>query len=161
MNKNLVLALGMAGILASCDAPTSETANEESSLEKVNEADHVLAEGASTWTTYEGSIPCASCSEIQMTLRIENKADKTEREYTLTEVYKGRQEGERTVESKGTYEVSYGIEGDQGAMLITLLDENGNPVNTFLQDKESNNFILLDKNNKIIKSDLNYTLTKK
>ncbi|QDH77641.1 copper resistance protein NlpE [Echinicola soli] len=157
--KKLLPYVLLMGFTFACDKPAEETANEEMTTEHTSEpADKILQQKGSTWFTYEGTVPCEDCSGIKMTLRLENRAEKDTREYKLTQVYLDTPDGNRTFESSGVYEVSYGMEGNPGAMVITLLDGQENPVKHFLQEKDSDKFIMLDINKKKIKSDLNYSL---
>ncbi|GGF20050.1 copper resistance protein NlpE [Echinicola rosea] len=158
--KKLVPYVFLIGLAFGCDRPAKETANEELTTESAPEpADKVLQKEGSTWFTYEGTLPCADCSGIKMTLRLENRAEKNAREYKLSQAYLGTTDGDRTFESSGVYEVTYGMEGNPGAMIITLLDDQENPVKHFLQEKDSDELIMLDINKKKIISDLNYSLT--
>ncbi|WP_215226314.1 copper resistance protein NlpE [Echinicola shivajiensis] len=157
--------LGLASLFSltiACDQPANETANQEtSSVTPSSTADKILEQKTSTWYTYEGTIPCADCEGIKMVLQLENNPDEVTREFKLKETYLGTPEGDRTFETSGTYEVSYGMEGDPGAMLVSLIDENDQQFKTFLQEKDGIHFTLLDRNKNKIESDLNYTLTQK
>ena len=145
-----------------CDQPANETANQEQPETGISTAaDKILEKKTSTWYTYEGTIPCADCKGIKMVLQLENNPDKTIREFRLTETYLDTPEGDRSFETAGTYEVSYGMKADPGAMLISLIDENDQQFKTFLQEKDGIHFTLLDKNKNKIDSNLNYTLTQK
>ncbi|AGA76444.1 copper resistance protein NlpE [Echinicola vietnamensis] len=158
--KKLLPYVFILGFVMACDKPAEETANEALTTENTPDpADKILQKEGSTWFTYEGTVPCADCSGIEMTLRLENRAEKNEREYKLTQVYLGTPDGNRAFESSGIYEVSYGMDGNPGAMIITLLDEHDTPIKHFLQEKDSDRFIMLDSNKKMISSDLNYSLT--
>ncbi|AWW29937.1 copper resistance protein NlpE [Echinicola strongylocentroti] len=158
--KKLLPYFFLLGTAMSCDEPAQETTNENVVSESAaSPADKVLQKGSSTWFTYEGTVPCADCSGIKTTLQLENRPEKEAREYKLTEVYLGTPDGDRSFESAGLYEVTYGTDGNPGAMVITLLDDQGNPTKHFLQERDAKKFTLLDKNKNKIATDLDYSLT--
>jgi len=138
----------LVSFLGSCDPPPNERTESSEVNEVIEPADKVLESSASNWYTYEGTVPCADCSGIKMVLRLENHPNKLTREYKLIETYLGTEDGDRKFETTGNYEVTYGMEEDPGAMLITLLDENGTGIKTFVQEKEANTVTLLDKKGK-------------
>ncbi|GAB3646673.1 hypothetical protein GCM10028791_07290 [Echinicola sediminis] len=161
MKSSWTLFIPLIGsLLVACDPSPQENSN-NSINETTEAADKPLETGTSTWYTYEGTVPCADCSGIKMTLYLENHPDKTSRGFRLKETFLGTPEGDRTFETSGRYEVIYGTNENPGAMLISLIDENGSIFKNFLQEKDGNSFTLLDQNKKKIDSTLNYKLTKK
>ncbi len=160
MKINLTVLCICIGILCwNCDPPTDESENSDLGSNSKEEDKALLETGASTWYTYEGTVPCEDCAGIKMVLRLENKPDKKEREYELTENYLKTPEGDRSFETQGIYEVTYGIEGEPGAMVITLWDNN--KANKSFVQEQSGDLTLLDQQNNRINSPLNYSLEKK
>ncbi|MBD3630045.1 copper resistance protein NlpE N-terminal domain-containing protein [Cyclobacterium sp.] len=145
-------------LVFSCDAPTEESRYSEEDMEEADSREEIVLESsASTWMYYEGLLPCADCEGIRTQLKLENSPEKRERSYELTETYLGTEEGDREFVSSGLYEVVYGLEGEPGAMAIRLLDDSSNAIKSFRQDKEGK-LHLLDREEKAIASELNYTL---
>ncbi|WP_186754730.1 copper resistance protein NlpE N-terminal domain-containing protein [Echinicola salinicaeni] len=160
--SHLLSIISLFSLTIACDQPANETANQATlETESSSTADKILEKKTSTWYTYEGTIPCADCVGIKMVLQLENNPDEVSREFRLKETYLGTTDGDRSFETSGTYEVSYGMKGDPGAMLISLIDENDQQFKTFLQEKDGIHFTLLDKDKNKIDSNLNYTLTQK
>lgn len=145
-------------LVFSCDSPSEEKKYEEATDTPPSADKEVILENReSTWVYYSGVLPCADCSGIITELKLENSPEKLERTYELTETYLETRDGDRKYVSSGVYEVIYGLEDKPGAMAIRLLDEESIPSKSFLQDK-SGKLILLDQQEKIIASELNYTL---
>ncbi|NHE57639.1 copper resistance protein NlpE N-terminal domain-containing protein [Cyclobacterium plantarum] len=145
-------------LVFSCDAPTEESRYSGEDMEEADSREEIVLESsASTWMYYEGLLPCADCEGIRTQLKLENSPEKRERSYELTETYLGTEEGDREFVSSGLYEVVYGLEGEPGAMAIRLLDDSSKAIKSFRQDKEGK-LHLLDREEKAIASELNYTL---
>ncbi len=161
INLSPLIIFTLLGSLAiSCDSPTQETTHEDKTEIPLESDKEVILEGTpSTWHTYQGTIPCADCAGIQMELRLENKADKDEREYELLETYLDTPDGNREFKSSGTYKVEYGIKGEPGALLIILFDSNNSATHAFIQESNADLTLLDQERNRIV-SDLNYTLSK-
>ncbi|GGZ40989.1 hypothetical protein GCM10007049_37890 [Echinicola pacifica] len=147
-------------LIWSCDSPTSETTNEGVSTADApaEPADKALETESAKWYNYEGNLPCADCSAIKTTLQLENSPGKTSREYILEEVYMETADGNRKFQSTGKYEVSYGLEGHPGAMVISLLDDQGQKIRHFMQENDTNKLTQLDQEGMPIESELNYSL---
>ncbi|HSJ68376.1 MAG TPA: copper resistance protein NlpE N-terminal domain-containing protein, partial [Anditalea sp.] len=78
--------------------------------------------------------------------------------YELTETYLGTKDGDRSFQSRGVYQITYGYGNDPAAILITLVDKN-NDQRVFIQE-ESENLTLLNKEGNKINNQQNYTLKK-
>lgn len=98
---------------------------------------------------YEGTVPCASCEGIEVTLVLNE--DNT---FTLKEVYKGGKEG-GTFNSKGAYTV----DGNIAKLQFAGKDADRNMA----FHVGENQLFMLDANGKKAEGDLakNYTLSKK
>jgi copper homeostasis protein (lipoprotein) len=155
--KNRILII-VTLLVFSCDSPSEEKKYEgETASSPSDEKEIILENRGSTWVYYSGVLPCADCSGIKTELKLENSPEKLERTYELTETYLETPDGDRKYVISGIYEVIYGLKDKPGAMAIRLLDEESMPTKSFLQDK-SGKLTLLDKQEKTIDSDLNYTL---
>ncbi|HSJ67371.1 MAG TPA: copper resistance protein NlpE N-terminal domain-containing protein, partial [Anditalea sp.] len=136
MKKVLIIFL-LFPFSISCDPPAEETTSNEVT-ERTDEVidnnvvdqpdaepDEVILEAdASEWLIYEGTIPCADCQGIQMRLKLENKSGADDKAYELTETYLGTKDGDRSFQSRGVYQITYGYGNDPAAILITLVDKN-------------------------------------
>lgn len=152
MNYKILLP---ALLLFSCDSPTAETEH----YEGLDSSEIILEADASIWTKYEGTIPCASCEGIKMELLLENNPKNNENEFELTETYLGKKDGNRGFTSRGSYEISYGFEENSSTMVITLYNENKQPMRSFIQE-DDRQLLLLGNDGKIIKSNQSYRLSK-
>ena len=153
--NNLLSTILLALILYACDSPSAETEH----YEGLDNSEIVLETDASIWIKYEGTIPCADCEGIKMELLLENNPKNKENEYELTETYLGTKDGNRIFTNRGIYEISYGVEENSSAMVITLFNENNQSIRSFIQEDEQH-LLLLGNNGKKIESNLNYRLTK-
>lgn len=109
------------------------------------------------FSIYEGIIPCADCEGIKMSLKIANDFQS----YELTELYLGKNENE--IVSKGSLNTERGFEDDPDAT-VYILNYDQPKINQryFVRlTKHQNQIFMLDRNKKIIKSELNYSLVKK
>lgn len=170
MKKFLIIFL-LFPLGFSCDPPADETtANKVPEYADEEIADNVIDQpaadpnevileaDAAEWLIYEGTVPCADCQGIQMRLKLENKSGADDKAYELTETYLGTKDGNRSYQSRGVYQITFGHENDPAAILITLVDKN-NDLRVLIQE-ESENLTLLDQEGKIINSKLPYTLQK-
>ncbi|MDN3668307.1 copper resistance protein NlpE [Echinicola jeungdonensis] len=155
-----LFAICIGLLCLACDPSASESENSGTESNSLEDNNVILETGASKWYTYEGTVPCADCEGIKMELRLENKPNKKERAYELLETYLKTDEGNRSFEYQGIYEVTYGLEEEPDAMVITLWDQNNSIVKSFVQE-QSGNLTMLNQQNKRIKSPLNYSLEKK
>ncbi|WP_143960087.1 copper resistance protein NlpE N-terminal domain-containing protein [Litoribacter populi] len=121
--------------------------------------EEVLLRGAeeSNWITYQGSIPCADCTRIEMEIRLEDFDQQRGDEFDMYETYVGTTDGDRTVESFGSYEIQR-LPGSEEQMVV-LKTENNRMIR--LSIDESGNLTLLDQQGERIESNLNYTLNRK
>jgi copper homeostasis protein (lipoprotein) len=143
-------------VFYSCDSPSNETDN----YDNLEAAEIVLEGDASIWIAYKGIIPCADCEGIEMELQLENKSEKNEKEFELTETYLGTPDGNRTFTSRGTYEITYGLGDNPTAIVISLVDENKQAIKTFIQEDDQS-LMLLGVDGKMMDSQFNYRLIKK
>ncbi len=159
MNCRIRLLSALFALIVACDSPSTEERFEGDTPLPSPKDEIILENETATWFSYEGIIPCADCRGIKMELKLENSPNQTERTYELSETYLDTKDGDRKFMSRGTLEVSYGIEGQPNAFVIRLLDEEGNPYKAFLQD-EQGGLEMLDTAGQRIVSELNYTLIK-
>jgi uncharacterized lipoprotein NlpE involved in copper resistance len=105
---------------------------------------------------YEGTLPCADCGGIQTELTL--YADGAR--YALKQTYLATKDGDRTVESAGSWTTERGHDGDANAVVYVI--DPGDPANTrrFLVTSDRT-IELLDKDGKRITSAANHTLSRK
>jgi copper homeostasis protein (lipoprotein) len=172
--KKLLIVLLLCPLGFSCDPPEDETTSTdvpEWTDESVGDNDPlvidqpeaepnevILEADASEWIVYEGTISCADCEGIKMRLKLENRSGADDKTYELTETYLGTKDGNRSFQSRGIYQITYGHENDPSAILITLVDKN--KEQRVLIQEDSENLTLLNQEGKKISSQLNYTLIK-
>lgn len=131
--------------LTGCNTKNKKTEEGKQPVE-VADAAHNSRNSLDYEGTYSGTVPCADCSGIYMEITL--NGDRFEKKM----VYQGKESGENTFETSGTY--SWNTEGS----IITLNDDWTEQY----QVGESLLFVL-DENGKRITGDLaeNYILRKK
>ncbi|MCO4292200.1 copper resistance protein NlpE [Solitalea sp. MAHUQ-68] len=163
MNKYFFI-LSTALILAGCQSNQKEKAAEKAadsiaaaadSLD-VDSSDATISNtGKTLLATYSGVLPCADCEGIKTELELFQ--DNT---YALKETYLGKGDGKKFI-STGNYNTEKGFEIDRDASLYVIdYDKQGNERYFVQFSNKGNELTMLDRERKIIKSNLNYTLHK-
>lgn len=150
--KKVFILLAVAVQLTACNSKKQDTVegtaadSTEIATEK-QETDNILV--------FEGELPCADCSGIETILKIDNVNNKFE----LSSIYKGKSP-EKKFTQKGNLNTERGLENDQnGTIYILNWDKPENEqVYYGYYSKDPETLYMLDKNRKVIKSKLNYTL---
>jgi copper homeostasis protein (lipoprotein) len=151
MKHSLLFLPLIALFLISCGRePAQETGKRDFQREETQ----LRATENSNWTTFQGNLPCADCAGIELDLRLEGFAERKEGNFDLYETFEGTYEGDKTVESYGTYEYQSGREP-----ILTLKSED-NQIRRFVHE-ENGDLTLLDLEGKRIQSTLNYSLKRK
>ncbi|NDV66966.1 copper resistance protein NlpE [Bacteroides sp. 224] len=142
MKKILILPLIMF-IFISCGNKDRQKNNEErtaNATEKVIDV-HSSRNSLDYAGTYQGTIPCADCSGIELAITLDNKGAYTQ---TMTYIGKGP---ENVFKTSGTYEwdssgskitIKSGDEVNMylvGENALFILDESGNRITGDLADK--------------------------
>lgn len=105
-----------------------------------------------TQIRYSGIVPCADCEGIKIVLTLDNET------YTLAETYLGK--SDQVVQSKGQMLIERGYEKDIDATLYILNPDSETDKHYFVRlTAQPGKLIMLDKDQKIINSKLNYTLS--
>jgi copper homeostasis protein (lipoprotein) len=166
--KRILLPLLVIAIYIGCNNDTShnaaDTASIDSALAAKNKTGREMDSAKPVLIgVYEGIIPCADCDGIKTELSLfQDAANSENNSYTLRETYlnsKART-GDTTFSSTGKWDILRGIKGDQNATVYFLNYDEPNESRYFLR-KSDNAIELLDKEQNIISSKLNYTLEKK
>lgn len=106
------------------------------------------------YLVYQGVIPCADCEGINVTLKISDDFQS----YELYELYLGKTD--KPFVEKGNLNTERGFEEDEDATVYVLnYDKPEDEQRYFVRlSKDMGSIIMLDKNRKIIQSELNYKL---
>jgi copper homeostasis protein (lipoprotein) len=156
--KNVVILLVIAIQLTACNSKKKE---EEVKTPQVDST-AVSAEKSAVqnvWV-YEGLLPCADCSGIQTVLKIAQGDGTMEgQKFELSSIYKGKSPEKEFVE-KGKFNTERGLENDpDGTIFILNYDK---PVDKQIYygylSSDTKKIYMLDRDKKIIKSKLNYSL---
>jgi len=103
-------------------------------------------------TRYAGTVPCADCEGIKMVLTLVNET------YILEETYLGK--SDQAIQSKGPMLIERGYEKDNDATLYILNPDSDTEKHYFVRlTAQPSKLIMLDKDQKIINSKLNYSLS--
>ncbi len=103
-------------------------------------------------TRYTGTVPCADCEGIKTVLTLVNET------YSLEETYLGK--SDQAIQSKGPMLIERGYEKDNDATLYILNPDSDTEKRYFVRlTAQPGKLIMLDKDQKIINSKLNYTLS--
>ncbi|MBL0095731.1 MAG: copper resistance protein NlpE N-terminal domain-containing protein [Bacteroidetes bacterium] len=101
--------------------------------------------------TYEGTLPCADCEGILTTLSITPDSSL----FTLTEVYKGKIEGDTIFERSGKFNK---ISGSDSSYTYLEFIFNNNSEKQLYRQSGDTTISKLDQFGNVIPSSLNYTL---
>ncbi len=151
-----VVGVGVLALLAGCGPrPQSEGGAGEAAPPSEPPAAQT-PEAPAILGIYEGTLPCADCGGIQTELML--YADGAR--YALKQTYLATKDGDRTVESAGSWTTERGHGGDANAVVYVI--DPGDPTNTrrFLVTSDRT-IELLDKDGKRITSEVNHTLNRK
>ncbi|WET02262.1 copper resistance protein NlpE N-terminal domain-containing protein [Flavobacterium sp. YJ01] len=153
MKKILILTAVFAQLFVSCNskkqAETDEIVKKDSIENQIEreETDNILV--------FEGLLPCADCSGIETILRI----DRLNNKYELSSIYKGKSP-ERTSKEKGNLNTERGLENDPDGTIYVLNWDKPQNKQTYYGyfSKNPEKIYMLDRNKKVIKSKLDYSL---
>lgn len=156
--KNILILLITAVQFLSCNNKKNEektnTAVPDSTSIKVekNTAENVLV--------YEGLLPCADCSGIQTVLKIyQGNGTMEEQKFELSSIYKGKSPEKEFVE-KGNFNTERGLENDPDGTIFVLNWDKPVEKQSYYGylSSDTKKIYMLDRDRKIIKSKLNYSL---
>ena len=137
---------------------STQTPIVEKTVDKSTEKD-----SSGVFTIYEGLLPCADCDGIETVLKIDEGDGTMEgHKFELTSVYKGKQPENKFTE-KGNFNTERGLEKDPDGT-VYILNWNKSEADQVYYGRYSNKpekLYMLDKERKIIKSKLDYSLTLK
>lgn len=156
--KNLLICPALFCLLLSCNTKTTKE-NTITNKETVTKTNNKF----SKTNVYEGIIPCADCSGIQMTLKIYNDYSVSQNnKFELISVYQGK-EPENVFTQKGNFNTERGLDNDPDGTIYVLNWDQPEEKQMYYGYYSSNpeKIYLLDKDRKRIKSDLNFSLTLK
>jgi copper homeostasis protein (lipoprotein) len=151
--KGLGIALACGGAFLGCGPRPQSERNAEASAEAPPAAS---ASGAAVFAIYEGTLPCADCGGIRTELTL----FASEGRFALRETYLATKDGDRVVESSGTWTTEHGS-GSDSASVVYVLDTGDAQTSRKLIAASEREIELLDREGKRIVSDLNYKLARK
>lgn len=110
---------------------------------------------------FEGVLPCADCSGIKMELTLyQDVVNADNNSYLLKETYLGVNTGDTIFTSKGKWDILKGMKADKDASVFFLNYDKPDESKYFLKQGDTA-IVMLDKEQNLIHSNLNYTLRKK
>ncbi|WP_104382798.1 copper resistance protein NlpE [Sphingobacterium sp. HMA12] len=153
------LSFGMVTlIISSChninEGTVSTAIDTSATTDKMSSNDNNQQDTALTviQKRYIGTIPCADCEGIKMVLTFVNET------YKLEETYLGK--SDQPIKSEGIILIERGYEKDNDATLYILNPDSDTDKRYFVRlTAQPGKLIMLDKDQKIIRSQLNYTLS--
>ncbi|MCP2028258.1 copper homeostasis protein (lipoprotein) [Flavobacterium sp. HSC-32F16] len=156
--KNLVVLLAIAIQLTACNSKKKEekVTKSETDSTTVNTEKSITE----TFLVYEGLLPCADCSGIATVLKIDQGNGTMEgQKFELSSIYKGKSPEKEFVE-KGNFNTERGLESDpNGTTFILNWDKPADKQIYYgYFSSDTKKIYMLDRNKKIIKSKLNYSL---
>jgi copper homeostasis protein (lipoprotein) len=110
-----------------------------------------------TWPIYEGSLPCADCSEIKTRLEILIDYSNPEPPFILKQAYIGSNDEDRTSITHGIYGTLKETYRNNDATVYELNPDKPNERMYFLRVNDDT-LKMLNRDKKEIKSELNYNL---
>lgn len=110
-----------------------------------------------TWLIYEGSLPCADCSEIKTRLEILVDYSNPEPPFILKQAFIGSKEEDKTAITHGVYGTLKETYRDNDATVYELNPDKPNERIYFLRVNDDT-LKMLNRDIKEIKSELNYNL---
>ncbi|PVD54134.1 hypothetical protein DC498_01725 [Terrimonas sp.] len=161
--KKLLLPFFLIIVYTSCrsgsDNANADSAVIDSALAAKNRGGRELdSANAVLLGTFEGVIPCADCGGIKTELTLyQDAANSDNNSYTLKETYLGGKTGDTTFTSTGKWDILKGIKTDKEAVVYFLNYEEPDDSRYFLKQSDTA-VLMLDKDQNIIASNLNYTL---
>jgi copper homeostasis protein (lipoprotein) len=120
------------------------------------------AEGiqSGTWLTYEGTLPCADCSEIKMSLQILIDYNNPTPPFIIKQAYFGAKDEDRAITDHGVYGTLKTTFRNSDATAYELNPGNETKHMVFLRVHDDT-LKMLDKELREIDSKLNYLLIRK
>lgn len=131
--------------------------------ETVNSKTEKESNNFSKTAVYEGTLPCADCSGIKTVLKIFNDYSVSQNnKFEIISTYEGKQPQKDFIE-KGNFNTERGLENDpDGTIYVLNLDQpQEKQIHYGYYSSNPNKIYLLDKDRKIIKSQLNFSLSLK
>lgn len=152
--KKVLFVLVVTAQLFACNSKKSEKIEETKNVKMDN---NVSGEAA----IYKGVIPCADCEGIETVLKIyEGDGTIESHKFELSSTYQGKEPKKEIIE-KGNFNLERGLEDDADGTIYVLNWDKPEAqqiyYGSYSNDREK--IYLLDNKRKIIKSDLNYSLT--
>lgn len=166
MMKKLLLPFFLIVVYASCKSGTdhenTDSALIDSALALKNKGGRELdSANAALLGSFEGVIPCADCGGIKTELTLyQDIANSENNSYTLKETYLGGKTGDTTFTTTGKWDILKGTPTNKEAVIYFLNYEEPDDARYFLKQSDTS-IVMLDKDQKIIASEHNYTLRRK
>ncbi len=157
----------ISGLLMSCNKKIENTAgiSTDTTSTIIDETENVIpkSDNLGQVAIYEGVLPCADCSGIKTVLKIYfGDGTMESHKFELSSTYQGKGPGNEFVQ-KGNYNTERGLEKDpDGTIYVLNYDKpEGEQLFYGYTAATPDKIFLLDNKRQIIKSKLNYSLTKK
>ncbi|MFH7013210.1 copper resistance protein NlpE [Flavobacterium sp. FlaQc-52] len=157
--KKLICIATVASLVLACNSKKEEqitTPENEKTVTKTNERFNKTS-------VFEGVLPCADCSGIKTTLKIDADYGVAQNNrFELITVYQGK-EPEKEFSEKGNFNIERGLDNDPDGTIYVLNWDQPLEKQIYYGYYSANpeKIYLLDRDRKIIKSELNYFLTKR
>lgn len=155
--KNVVILLVIAIQLMACNSKKKEEVTTPQTDSTTVSVEKPVVENA---LVYEGLLPCADCSGIQTVLKIAQGDGTTEGQtFELSSTYKGKEPEKEFVE-KGKFNTERGLENDPNGTIFVLNYDKPADKQVYYGyfSSDTKKIYMLDRDKKIIKSKLNYSL---
>lgn len=157
--KNALILFAFAIQLTACNSKAKEEIKTTADSTAIN-TETAPKNQIQNVLIYEGLLPCADCSGIQTVLKIDvGDGTMEDQKFELSSIYKGKSPEKEFVE-KGNFNTERGLESDPNGTIFVLNWKK--PVEQQIYygyfSSDTNKIYMLDRDKKIIKSKLNYSL---
>ncbi|WP_426484802.1 copper resistance protein NlpE [Flavobacterium sp. 2] len=156
--KNGFILMLIAIQLISCHSKVKQEENKIIALDSVNAK--IEEKSKENVLVYEGTLPCADCSGIQTVLKIDlGNGTMEAQKFEISSVYKGKSPEKEFVE-KGNFNTERGLENDPNGTIFILNWDKPTEKQMYYGylSTDKSKIYMLDRDKKIIKSELNYSL---
>lgn len=152
--KKILILTAILIQLASCNSKKQEMVD----TEDVTDSTEIQTreEKTDTMLVFEGLLPCADCEGIETILKI----DQINNKFELSSTYKGKSP-EKEFKEKGNINTERGLESDPDGTIYILNWDKPEKEQVYYgyYSKNPEKLYMLDRNRKVIKSKLDYSLT--
>lgn len=158
--RNLIYILILAITFTACKSNSGKqsTGNTDTLKTPVTAAEQ--QPGALLTEMYIGTLPCADCSGITTELTLQHEAEHGDGTFLLKETYEGKKDSINAFNTNGMWTTLRGSATDKNATVIQITPEGSADDARYFEVLPNGDLLQLDREQKKITSQANYTLKK-